>query len=147
MASHPPLCLWTSLRLTFAPFFIIIFHVAHDVRAWDKPVLHICSAQRTFVARRDHLSSVSTFVVRLVFGCSILRPSNLGSFRRFPSSECARKKGKCSMLSFLVQKIEFGAVQKCPNLVGLKDCKNVFSESASKQPRTSPPNLYSYICS
>ena len=71
LASHPPLCLWPSLRLTFAQLFIIIFYVAHDVRAWDKPVLHICSAQRTFVARRDHLSSVSTYVIRLVFGSSL----------------------------------------------------------------------------
>ena len=34
----------------------------------------------------------SIFVSSIDFGCSLFRPSNLGIFRSFPLSECARKK-------------------------------------------------------
>merc|ERR1712167_19903 len=36
---------------------------------------------------RDHFSSVSIFVVRLVFCSSLFWPSDRGRFQRFPSSE------------------------------------------------------------
>ena len=50
-------------------------------------------ALRTNERTRDHLSSVSIFVVLFVFGCCLLRPSNFGcflSFPPFPSSEFTR---------------------------------------------------------
>ena len=55
----------------------------------DPGAKHLLSAAP--FAPRVHFSSVSIFVVRLVFGRSLFRPSNLGRFQRFPSSESREK--------------------------------------------------------